>query len=98
MTGRSLRKCFGAQKGALVHSTVRTKGKLEKVTVIPIVSVAVVALKPAIVFPEKQAHYCRLNGQLQTLHTFLPPCHLYQREIPGVESAIILACAQKFID
>jgi len=62
----------------------------------PVVSAAGTASKPVIVYPGKQAHFHRVCGNVQTLHSFLPPCYLYQREVPGVDSAIILDWAQKF--
>ena len=63
----------------------------------PIVSASGHAYKPLFVFPGKQAHYRRLNGTTQTLHSFLPPSYIYQRDIPGVNSAIFLDWARLFL-
>jgi len=79
MTGRSLQKGIGRRHVALIHSVVRTKGNLDRVTVMRTVSAAGVELKPVIVFPGKQAHFREARGQVQTLHSFLPPCCLYKR-------------------
>lgn len=98
MTGRSLRKGVGPRNVALIHSAVRTKGNLERVTVMPVVSASGVAFKPVIVYPGKQAHYRKVSGHIQTLHGFLPPCYFYQREVPGVDSAIIFQWAKDFVN
>jgi len=98
VTGRSLRKGVRPKNMALIHTGVRTKGKLDHVTIMSVFSAAGTALKPVIVFPGVQAHHCVVKGQVQTLHSFLPPCYLYQRNPAGVDSQIILEWAVKFTD
>lgn len=55
-------------------------------------------MKPVVVYPGKQAHFRRVSGTVQTLHQFLPQCYFYQRETPGVDSAIFLDWAKGFLD
>ena len=98
MVGRSLRKRYAPKERVLVQTGIRTKGKLDRVTVMPVVSAAGVAYTPVIVFPGIQAHYRRVRGKSQTLEDVLPPYHLFQREIPGVNSEINFEWAQTFVD
>ena len=98
MTGRSLWKGVGPKHTALIQSTVRTKGNLERVTVMPVVSAAGTTCKPVMGFPGKQAHFSRVKGEIQTLHSFLPPCYLYQRELPGVNTEIMYDWARHFVE
>lgn len=97
MTGRSPRKGVGPRDAVLINSGVRTRGKLERVTIVLVVSAADTAFKRVIMFPGKKAHFRRTNGNLQALHTFLLQCYLYQREVPGVDTAIIYDWAKKFV-
>ena len=97
-TGRSLRKGLtesGAKK--VVQLSVKTKGKLYHVTIMSVVSAAGVTYKPALVYPGKLAHYRKVNGQKQSLHSVHPPCYLYQRDPGGVDSAIFYDWAQGFL-
>jgi len=53
MTDRSLRKGVAPLNTTLVHSAARTRGCLERVTVMPVVSGGGVAYKLVIVYPGK---------------------------------------------
>lgn len=59
-----------------------------------VINAAGEAFKPVVVYPGKQAHFRRVAGIVQTLHQFLPRCSFYQREMPGVDSAICLDWAR----
>ena len=97
MCGRSLRKAVTPENIKPVQIAVRTKGNLERVTIMPVVSASGQTYTPVIVFPGKQAQFRRVRGTLQTVHNFLPPCYFYQREVPGVDSDIIFDWAKKFV-
>lgn len=98
ITGRSLRKgvCMKGQK--VQRIAVRTKGNLDHVTIMSVVSAAGVALKPVVVFPGKQAHYRKVQGQVQCLTSVLPPCHVFYHNPAGVSSTIFSEWARLFVE
>ena len=71
---------------------------MNRATVMPVASVAGFFFKPVVVLPGRQEHYRRVNGVAQSLHDVLPPCYLYQRDIPGVELNIFYDWAANFIE
>ena len=75
MVGRSLRKGIGRKGVKLIQKAIRTKGGLNRVTVMPVVSAAGLAYKPIVVYPGKRAHYRIVRGVVQTVQSFLPPCY-----------------------
>lgn len=96
MTGRSLRKGVGPRNVALIHTGIRTNGNLERVTVMPVISAAGAKFKQANRLPWQTGHFRRVKRKVQTLHTLLPDCYLYQREVSGVNSAVILGVGFQF--
>ena len=86
MAGRSLRKGIGVTNQSLVSAAVKTKGKLDRVTVMCVINAAGQEFKPVVVYPGKQPHYRRLGSSIQTVHQFLPPCYFYRRDPAGADS------------
>lgn len=97
IVGRSLRKGVGPQNTILVQKTVRTKGSLDRVTIMPIVSADGKAYKPVVIFPGQRPHYRKVLGKLETLHSVLMDCYLFYRPMPGADSAIVRNWATKFV-
>ena len=85
MVGRSLRKGIGKPGQTLEQSNVRTKGQLDRVTIMPVVSAAGSTFKPVIVYPGKNPHYRKVRGHWQDFTAVLPECYLFYREVPGVD-------------
>ena len=79
MVGRSIIKRYGAKERVLEQTGIRTKGKLARVTVMPVDSSAGVAYTSMIVFPGIQAHYRHFHGQILTWEDVLPPSYFFQR-------------------
>ena len=96
MAARSFRKAVELGIDSVVQAAVKTKGNLERLTVIAVVKAAGCSFKPIIVYPGKQPHYRRVNGKVETLHNYLPDCYFYQGESPGVESKIFFDWAKQF--
>ena len=61
MCGRSLRKGYGRKDKKLQQACIRTRGQLDRVTVIPCISASGKAYKPVIVFPGIQPHYRKVR-------------------------------------
>ena len=101
MTGRSLRRGVGPSSDkskSITRAGLQTKGRLNHVTVMGVVSADGRAYKPAVVFPGNQHHYRVLaSGKRQTVHDFLPPCYLFHRDPAGVDAAIFARWAEMFI-
>lgn len=72
------------------QKTIRTKGTLKRVTVIPVVSFDVQALTTALLYPGKPRHYRRFNGFHETLHIVIIKCYLYHRQVPGADTEIFI--------
>ena len=60
MAGRSLRKGIAVTNESFVSATVKTKGKLDRVTVMCVINAAGQVFKPVVVYPGKQPHSHRL--------------------------------------
>lgn len=101
IVGRSLRKGFcdaATRKCSLaVQKTLQTKGNLNRVTVMPVVSASGTAYKPVIVYPGKLPHFRTVNGKHETLYDSLPDCYIYYKETAAANSEIILDWAEKFL-
>ena len=95
--GRSLRKGVGRKGQHLIQKTIRTKGDLVRVTVMPVVSAAGKAYTPCVIFPGKTPHYRIVKGQGQTLHNVWMDCLLYHRDPPGADSEIVFDWAKSFV-
>ena len=93
----SCRKVVGLENNNFVCSLVRTKGNLDRLTVMCVVNAAGEQYKPVVVYPGKKAHFRRIHGSVETILDYLPPCYFYQREVAGVDSAIFLDWAKGFI-
>ena len=101
MSSRSLRRGVSHAQGGftLYISGMRTKGRLNHVTLIAVIFAAWKAYTPAVIFPGKQPHFRRLaNGSIQTVHTYLPDSYVYHRDPSRVDTAIFLSWARKFLD
>lgn len=102
MVGRSLRKGMvpsdDSAKALALQKTLATRGSLDRVTVMPVVSADGHAYKPCVVYPGKHAHYRTVNGRKETLHDFLMKCYLYYNETSAANSSIILDWAHHFVD
>lgn len=95
--GRSLRKGVGLIGQKLMQRTISTKGNLNRVTIMPVVSAAGKAFTHCLSFPGKTGHYRIVRGQYQTLQDVLMDCKLYQRDPAGAESSIIFDWAKHFV-
>ena len=98
MVGRCLRKVIDSSGQTLTEKAIRTRGNLEGVAVMPVVTASGNTYSQVVVYPGTQAHYRKVRGQVQTVQQFLPKCYFYQREMPGVDSRIIYDWAQKFLE
>ena len=98
MVGRSLRKGIGKPGQRLQQSNVRTKGQLDRVTIMPVVSTAGSTFKPVTVYPGKNPHYRKVRGHCQELTAVLPEFYLFYREVPGVDTPIMMQWARNFVD
>ena len=93
MTQRSLRRgvTHATHTTAVAIPAIRTSGNLNHVTMMVVVSSNGKAFKPLLVLPGKQPNFRRLSsGRTQTVHDFLPPCYVFQRNPAGVDSSIFL--------
>lgn len=68
---RSLRKVIGPKGRNLTLHASKTKGNLESVTVMPVLSASGTRYKPVVMYTGKQVHYRKVRGILQTIHSFL---------------------------
>lgn len=93
----SLPRGIGGAMKSLYCAEASTKERLERVNVMGVVNAAGIAYRSAIMLPGLQAHYRFVNGQSKTIHTFPPICYRYQRENPGLDSAIFLDWARNFL-
>lgn len=95
---RTLRKGVGGAHKTLQQIEIVTKGGLDHVTLMGIVSASGNAYKPAIIFPGKHARYRIVNGNVETMHTCLPPCYFYQKDPAGMNSQIFIDWARHFLN
>ena len=99
MAGKRLRKGITTRdKQYAFSSLVRTKGSLDRVTVLCVVNAAGERFKPAIVFPGKQPHYRRVDGVVETIHSYIPTCYFYQCDSAGVDSSVFYDWATNFVE
>lgn len=102
MVGRSLRKGFvnsaHKSKNICLQKTLSAKGKLDRVTIMPVVGADGTAYRPCVIFPGKQPHYRVVNGVHETIHDSLMPCHLYYNETSAANSEIIFDWGKKFVE
>lgn len=96
MTGQSMRKCVGRKNMQLVLIEARTKGNLERLALMPMVSADGALYKPVLVLTEIFSHFRKMNSVHQTLHSVSPPCYLFQRESSGVDASIVHEWANEF--
>lgn len=93
----ALQKGMGRASILLYNVDVSMKGGIERVTVMGVVSTAGGAYKPAIIFHGKKAWYCYVNGKPPTLHNYLSPCYVYQREPATMYSKFFLNWAKQVL-
>ena len=98
MCGRSLRKGYGKKNKKLQQACIRTKGQLDRVTVMPCISASGKAYKPVIVFPGVQPHYRKVRGQYQDMSSVLPQCYRHYRETPGADLSLVYDWAENFLN
>ena len=94
---RSLQKGIGKKNTSIIQRAIRAKENLNCVIVILVVSAAEVCCKLLNVYPGKLAHYRKVWGVVQVVHSFLPPCYIYRLQVPRVDSSIMLAWAQNSV-
>lgn len=81
-----------------VSAALDVKGSAERVMVMPVISVAGVAYNPAIVCQGKQTPWRRVNGNIQTLHSFFAlGAYIHHRDPAGVDSDIFFTWAKDII-
>ena len=98
MARKSMRKGITIKgKDYAVSSLVRTRGSLDRVTVMCVVNAARESFKPVIVFPGKKPHYRRVNGVVETIHSYLTACYFYQRYSAGVDTSVFYDWAKSFV-
>ena len=99
MAGRSHRRGLGNDhEKALVSTMVGTRGGMERATVMCAVNAAGLSFKPVVVFPWKQLHYRMVGSTVETVHSYLPSCYVYERENAGVDTTIFLDWARGFVE
>lgn len=80
MVGRSLRKVFvninEKKQSIALQKTIAVKGKLHRVTFMPVVSADGSAYNPIIAYSRKLPHYHMVNGKFETFHDLLPEFNL----------------------
>ena len=99
MAGRSLLRELGnAHEKTLVSTMIRTRGRMERATVMCFVNAAGLSFKPVMVFPGKQPHYRMVGSSVETVHSYLPSCYFYQRENAGVDTGVLLDWVRGFVE
>lgn len=88
MNGPSLWKGVISAGPRLLQNMITTKGNLERVTGINVVSASGKSHKPVVVFHGKLAHYRKIRCRIQALHSVQPHV-IYSRETPLVLTLVL---------
>ena len=98
MVGKSLRNRIGyAQRSNIISKLVRTRGNLERVTVMCVENAAGEKFKHDRVFPSKQTHYQKFKGTIEIVQSYLPAYYFSQRTSGVVDSSIFFDWAKNFV-
>lgn len=100
--GRSLRRGFvngnEKKKELTLQKTLETKGNLDRVTIMPVVSASGFAFKPCVIYPGKLPHYRKVNNTVETLKDVLMPNYFYYNDSSAANSNILLDSAKNFVE